>query len=75
MTRSKWQSKAHKRWGKKAEWIQGDGPFAVLAHCRVLTVTLHATKGEADDSKAFIDRLACGGLCTRNHEIIDLTLV
>src|SRR5919198_1244890 len=28
---------------KRAEWIDGEGPYAVLAKCRKLTVTLHET--------------------------------
>ncbi len=67
-----WQTEAKRRWGKKAAWIHGDGQYALLAHCRVLTVTLWSTSAEAGESKREIDRYACGGLCTGAHEIIDL---
>ena len=67
-----WPKEAKRRWGKKAEWIQGDGQFALLAWCRVLTVTLWSTMVEAEEKKKFIDKMACGGGCTRNHEIVDL---
>jgi len=72
MVEKSWRSEAGRRWGKEAAWITGSGQFALLAWCRALTVTLWATKAEAEREKAFIDRTACGGLCTLNHEIIDL---
>ncbi len=67
-----WFKEAKRRWGKKAAWIHGDGQYALLAWCRVLTVTLWPTKDEAEENKKFIDEMACGGGCTRNHEIVDL---
>lgn len=74
MADSVWQKEAKRRWGKKAVWIQGDGQFALLAWCRQLTVTLWATTAKAEENKKFIDELACGGGCTGNHEIIDLSI-
>lgn len=74
MADTTWQKEAKRRWGRKAEWITGDGQFALLAHCRVLTVTLHQTMAQAEESKRFIDRMGCGGLCTNNHEIIALNI-
>jgi hypothetical protein len=59
---------------KQAEWIKGDGSYAVLAHCRVLTVQLYVTAEEAEAAKAFIDRLGCGGFCAKQHELIKLEL-
>lgn len=50
----------------------GEGPHAVLAWCRVLTVTLHDTEEATLKSKAMIDDTACGGMCHRHHEIIQL---
>lgn len=61
------------RW-RRAAWIDGDGPFALLAHCRVLTVTLHATRERAEHSKGIIDSTGCGGCCVRKHEIVELTI-
>lgn len=60
------------RWGKKAEWIEGDGQYALLAHCGVLTVSLHQTMESAEKDKKFIDTRACGGSCVGHHEIVDL---
>ena len=31
MAKSQWETKAKKEWGKRAAWIHGDGPFALLA--------------------------------------------
>lgn len=62
---------ARRRW-PAAEWVIGDGPYASVAHCGVITVMLFAAKPEAEEAKAFIDHLACGGACTREHEIVDL---
>jgi hypothetical protein len=59
-------------WGRRAAWIVGEGPYAVLAWCRVLTVTLHATHNDALGAKRAIDLSACGGRCTGRHEIIQL---
>ena len=71
-----WRKEAKRRWGREAEWIQGDGQFALLAKCRVLTVTLWSTRTEAEKSKEEIDRTACGGGCfgASAHEIVDLSI-
>lgn len=75
MAKTKWQTQARKRWGKQAEWITGDGQFALLAWCRVLTVSLWPTMAEAGEQKKFIDEGGCGGLCSRKHEIVDLSTI
>jgi hypothetical protein len=56
----------------RAEWIDGRGPFAVLAYCRVLTVTLHQTAESAQRALALINSDACGGLCHNAHGIVQL---
>ena len=66
-----WSRRARNRW-RWARWIHGTGAFALLAHCGVLTVTLHETLAEAEKDKALIDRSACGGRCHKDHEIVDL---
>lgn len=69
----------HRTWRKTAEciwpravWVTGEGRFALLARCHVLTVTLWETPEEAEERKRFIDRTACGGRCHRDHKIIEL---
>jgi hypothetical protein len=54
----------------RAIWDGGNGPYALLAHCDVLTVSLHKTLESALDSKRQIDWTACGGRCRRDHEIV-----
>lgn len=53
-----------------ADWISGNGPIALLAHCRVLTVTLWKDRVLAEKQKAVIDNDACGGRCFKDHEIL-----
>ena len=66
-----YRTKAEKIW-RRAEWIEGSGRFALLAHCKVLTVSLWNDFDKCCKQKAFIDRYGCGGLCCKNHEIIDM---
>ena len=71
--KNQWQSKANNLWGKRAEWVSGEGQFALLAPCRVLTVTLWETRDEAEKEKTLINQIACSGQCTPSlHEIVDL---
>lgn len=58
----------------RAEWISGNGPYALLARCRVLTVTLHQEEDSALRYKAMIDSTGCGGMCVQDHEIVRLEL-
>ena len=69
---SEFQRRAESKWGRKAARIQGDGPYALLAWCRTLTVTLHNSPEEAETSKTNIDQIGCGGACSRKHEIVDV---
>lgn len=58
----------------RAAWISGNGRYALLARCRVLTVSLWTDPAEAEASKRVIDASACGGLCRHaaGHEIVQL---
>jgi hypothetical protein len=58
----------------KAYWVSGSGPWATLAHCKVLTVELHRTRAEAETAMRMIDGTGCGGGCYRHHEIVHLRL-
>jgi hypothetical protein len=55
-----------------AEWITGTGPFAVLARCHVLTVTLHQDQARAEASLRLIDDAGCGSRCSGNHRMVRL---
>jgi hypothetical protein len=66
-----WNKRARRRW-PSAEWIEGDGPIALVAYCRHLTVTLWQNSDDANGEKKLIDDTGCGGRCGRRHEAIDL---
>jgi hypothetical protein len=63
---------AQSRWGDKAIWIDGDGRYALLAYCRVLSISLWKTLEAAQNGKQEIDRLGCVDRCENRHEIVDL---
>ena len=54
----------------RAAWVHGEGSYACLARCNVLTVVLWATEEDANKRKADIDRGGCGGFCKRQHELV-----
>jgi hypothetical protein len=58
----------------QAYWVAGEGPWASLAHCNVLTIELHRTRATAEAAKRAIDGTGCGGRCHRHHEIVHLAL-
>lgn len=71
--RSAWRMAAKRRW-PDAVWITGDGPIALIAPCREMTVTLWKTREEAQQEKARIDRAGCGGMCNPvRHQIVELS--
>lgn len=53
-----------------AEWVQGEGSYALIAWCRVPTITLHRQLSDAEAALEFLNRTACGGACSRRHEIV-----
>lgn len=55
-------------------WIRGTGPYATVAYCRSTSVQLHDTREEAEGSLAFINELACGGFCRKDHHLVKLVL-
>jgi len=65
IARSKWPN---------AAWISGEGQFALLAYCDVLTVSLWETIKDAEKNKKFIDEFGCGGMCNRIHEILTINI-
>ena len=62
---------AMSRW-RDAEWISGDGPWASVSWCNVLTVMLFNTSEEAEAAKNNIDSNQCGHLCfgAKAHEVV-----
>ena len=75
-TTSRWQRFARRVWGRRAEWIEGDGPFALNAPCGgQLTVSLWPDLASAEKAKAQLDRGGCChscGLDASRHVIGDL---
>lgn len=58
----------------RAHWILGDGQYASVSYCRGVTTVLHATAEQAEAAKRVIDATACGGACSRRHDVIRLDL-
>ncbi len=64
--------------------VSGDGPYASVSRCnddyslpsyrQIITVYLYDTAEEATAAKKLIDETMCGGLCRRNHEVVQLEL-
>jgi hypothetical protein len=77
-----WRAVALCRW-PRAEWVAGApawrGPcYASVSLCpgygrAGVTAILYATAGEAHAAKSLIDRLACGGGCSRQHCVVALS--
>lgn len=63
--------RAKKVW-RGAEWIQGEGQFALHARCGVLTIQLYPTYSEALGAIKELDRLGCGGKCIEDHFIMEI---
>ena len=58
---------------RKALWISGDGPYALLAWCGDLTISLHPTRARAEATMIGLADKACGSRCYNEHELIILT--
>jgi len=57
----------------RAHWIAGEGEYATLARCRVLTVGLWPRMQAAVDAMVAIEVFGCGGVCRGDHELIRLS--
>jgi hypothetical protein len=76
-----WRTIAMCRW-PRATWISGDPPFAGPCFASVsscsgfrrsgATVILYGVEDRAIEAKTMIDRLGCGGGCSRQHAIVVL---
>lgn len=54
--------------------VEGEGPFATVARCRVPSISLYATRAEAEDALAVLNTFYCGPGCYRNHEAAEIHL-
>lgn len=57
---------------RTAAWVRGHGRWALLAHCRTLTVSLHRSQPAACRSRRWLDRYGCGSECFGAHQIVRL---
>jgi len=75
---------ARRTWPDHA-WITGEGPYATVSFCKnydpppepgdhTTTVMLHATMDLALQAIDLIDRMGCGGGCTRDHRLFMIFL-
>lgn len=62
------QSLAECTW-PDAAYITGDGPYALVAHCDMLTVALYETAIEAGRARQRLKAVGCGRTCERRHQL------
>lgn len=67
-----WYAEARRRWLGMAEWVTGEGQFALVEPCRVLTIQLFATQHDALMAKSLVDEAGCGERCDKDHRLVDL---
>ena len=67
-----WYAEARRRWLGTAEWVTGEGPFALVEPCRVLTIQLFPTRDEALMAKFLVDGAGCGDGCLQDHRLVNL---
>ena len=59
----------------RAEWIAGEGPWAVVASCGYgTTVTLWDDLHKAEEAIQDINQIGCGGRCYKNHFVGRLSM-
>jgi len=66
-----YQSLAECCW-PEAAYLTGDGPFAVLARCGLLSVSLYPTRDEAQRRLRRLVADGCGRGCEGRHDLVDL---
>lgn len=61
-------------WGRRAAWVEGEGPFALFAWCDPLTVLLLPRLERAQKALVELDSsIGCGSSCARDHELVRLS--
>ena len=73
MKRPTYHAQARERW-PEAEWVDGNGRWATLARCEVLTVALHKRREDAERALDFLAMCGCGNRCLgkSRHELVDM---
>ena len=67
-----WYAEVRRRWAGIAEWVVGDGRYALLEPCRVLTIQLFPSQWDALVARNVVNDVGCGEGCLGAHEVIDL---
>ncbi len=50
--------------------VVGTGRYGSVSECRdLLTIVYFETQQEAEEAKAWIDRIGCGHACVRRHDL------
>lgn len=62
------QSLAECMW-PTAAYVIGDGPYALVAHCDMLSVALYETAAEAGEARRRLNSVGCGRTCERRHQL------
>lgn len=58
----------------RAAWIQGSGDYALIAWCRVPTISLWSNPEDAAPAMSMIAATGCGGRCSGRHELVRIDL-
>jgi hypothetical protein len=79
-----WYAVARCRW-KRHLWVSGNPPvnrdaYATISDCgrvypptlSLRTIVLHPTREKAEAALDLINRVSCGGACSRQHRLIHL---
>lgn len=69
-----WQSLAECTW-PEAAFVTGEGPFALVARCGMVSVALYATAAEARRRWKRMDTVGCGRGCVHHHDVVHLDQV
>lgn len=55
-----------------AAYVTGDGPYALVATCEMVSVALYDSESEARRRRSRLDTVGCGRGCERHHDLFDL---
>jgi|GEM_PF-2526319 len=55
-------------------WVAGSGSYALIAWCKVPTVTLYPSLADALEGAEVIATGGCGGRCRGRHEVVYVDL-
>ena len=67
-----WYAEARRRWTGKAEWVTGEGRYALMEPCRVLTIQLFLYKRDALSALKLVNAAGCGDGCVGDHRVVNM---